>query len=104
MSTVVIVAMIIAILMIAFFSGIEVAFASANKLSIELKKKQGSNTGVFLSRLLDEPSRIIGTNLVGYNFFLVFFMLLLSIFWNLLLKRWDITASLIIPFRLLLEI
>jgi len=104
MSTVVIVAMIIAILMIAFFSGIEVAFASANKLSIELKKKQGSPTGIFLSRLLDEPSRIIGTNLVGYNVFLVFFMLLLSIFWNLLLKRWDITSSLIIPFRLLLEI
>jgi putative hemolysin len=104
MNTIVIVAMIIAILMIAFFSGIEVAFASANKLSIELKKKQGSNSGIFLSKLLDETSRIIGTNLVGYNIFLVIFMLLLSTFWNLLLNRSDITSSLILPIRLLLEI
>ncbi|HSB92492.1 MAG TPA: hemolysin family protein [Flavitalea sp.] len=104
MNTIVIVAIIIAILMIAFFSGIEVAFASANKLNIELKKKQGSPSGVFLSKLLDEPTRIIGTNLVGYNVFLVIFMLLLSTFWNLLLNRSDITASLILPIRLLLEI
>src|SRR6476620_1018172 len=104
MNTIVIVAIIIAILMIAFFSGIEVAFASANKLSIELKKKQGSPSGIFLSKLLDEPTRIIGTNLVGYNLFLVIFMLLLSTFWNVLLNRSDITASLILPIRLLLEI
>lgn len=104
MNTIVIVAMITAILMIAFFSGIQVAFASANKLSIELKRQQGSNSGIFLSRLLDEPSRIIGTNLVGYNIFLVVFMLLLSTFWNILLNRSDITSSLILPIRLLLEI
>ena len=104
MNTIVIVAIIIAILMIAFFSGIEVAFASANKLSIELKKKQGSASGIFLAKLLDEPTRIIGTTLVGYNVFLVIFMLLLSTFWNLLLNRWDMSASMILPFRLLLEI
>ena len=104
MNTIVIVAIIIAILMIAFFSGIEVAFASSNKLSIELKKKQGSASGIFLAKLLDEPTRIIGTTLVGYNVFLVIFMLLLSTFWNLLLNRWDMSASMILPFRLLLEI
>ncbi len=40
-----IVAIILAILLIAFFSGIEVAFATANRLSIELKKKQGTSVG-----------------------------------------------------------
>lgn len=104
MNVVVIVSIIVAILLIAFFSGIEVAFASANRLSIELKKKQGSPSGIFLSKMMEEPSRIIGTNLVGYNFFLVIFMLLLSTFWNVLLSRSDITSSLILPIRLLLEI
>lgn len=104
MNITVIVAIILAILMIAFFAGIEVAFASANKLSIELKKKQGSPSGVFLSKLLDEPARIIGTNLVGYNIFLVMFMLLISNFWGVVLSRWLTTASLILPLRLLMEI
>jgi CBS domain containing-hemolysin-like protein len=94
----------IAILFIAFFAGIEVAFANANRLSIELKKKQGSSSGLLLSKLLDEPSRFIGTVLVGFNFFLVVFVLLVSIFWNILLNRWEVTSSAIVPIRLLLEI
>ena len=60
MNTIVIVAIIIAILMIAFFSGIEVAFASANKLSIELKKKQGSASGIFLAKFLSAERDIHG--------------------------------------------
>jgi putative hemolysin len=100
----VIIALSIAILFMAFFSGIEIAAGTANRLNIELKKKQGSPAGALLSRLLDEPSRIIGTILVGYNFFLVIFVLLVSTFWQQLLDRSDITASLIIPIRLLLEI
>ena len=94
----------IAILFIAFFAGIEVAFANANRLTIELKKKQGSSSGLLLSKLFDEPSRFIGTVLVGFNFFLVVFVLLVSIFWNILLNRWEITSSAIVPIRLLLEI
>ncbi|MGZ5247784.1 MAG: hemolysin family protein [Flavitalea sp.] len=100
----VIIALSIAILFMAFFSGIEIAAATANRLNIELKKKQGSPAGALLSRLLDEPSRLIGTILVGYNFFLVIFVLLVSTFWKVLLDRSDITASLILPIRLILEI
>ena len=94
----------VAVLFIAFFAGIEVAFATANRLSIELKKKQGSASGILLSRLLDEPSRFIGTVIVGFNFFLVVFVLLVSTFWNILLNKWDVTSSLIVPLRLILEI
>jgi putative hemolysin len=100
----VIIAISIAILFMAFFSGIEISIGTANRLNIELKKKQGSAAGILLSRLLDEPGRIIGTLLVGYNFFLVIFVLLVSTFWNQLLNQWQITYSMMVPIRLLLEI
>jgi putative hemolysin len=104
MDVFVIIAICVAILFIAFFAGIEVAFASANRLGIELKKKQGSSSGILLSQLLDHPSRFIGMGIVGFNFFLVIFILLLSRFWHLVLAKWDVTASLILPISLLLEI
>lgn len=104
MDVYVIIAICIAFLFIAFFSGIEVAFATANRLNIELKKKQGSSSAMLLSGLFDNPSRFIGTVIVGFNFFLVVFVLLVSTFWNLLLNNTGITSSLILPIRLLLEI
>jgi len=68
----------IIILLIGFFSGIEIAFVSVNKLSVELKKKQGKKSGYILSRFIDKPSRFIGTCLVGFNIFLVAYGLLAS--------------------------
>lgn len=104
MDVFVIIAICIAFLFIAFFSGIEVAFATASRLNIELKKKQGSSSAILLSRLLDEPSRFIGTILIGFNIFLVVFVLLVSTFWNLLLNKTGIGGSYVIVVRLLLEI
>ncbi|MEP7256768.1 MAG: hemolysin family protein [Flavitalea sp.] len=104
MDVFVIIAIIIAILFIAFFSGIEVAFATANRLGIELKKKQGAASGILLSRLSDEPSRFIGAILVGLNFFLVIFILLFSTLLNHILHDTGFNSSLILGFRLLLEI
>ena len=104
MDVYVIIAICIAFLFIAFFSGIEVAFANANRLNIELKKKQGSASAVFLSTLFEHPSRFIGTVIVGFNFFLVIFVLLVSAFWNLLLNKTGIISSFILPLRLMLEI
>ncbi len=100
----VIIAICVAILFMAFFSGIEVAFASANRLGIELKKKQGASSATFLSNLFEHPARFIGTVLVGFNFSLVAFVLLVSAFWNVLLNRIGIQNSYIVPVRLLLEI
>jgi putative hemolysin len=104
MDVYVIVAICIAFLFIAFFSGVEVAFATAGRLSIELKKKQGSSSAALISRLLEEPTRFTGTVIVGFNFFLVVFVLLVSTFWNLLLNKTEITGTFILPIRLLLEI
>ena len=97
----------VAFLLVAYFAGIEVAFTSANRLNIELKKKQGASSGILLSNLFDNPSRFIGTNVVGFSFFLVMVVLLGSVFWNAVFNwdKLDISArSFITPIRLLFEI
>src|SRR5690606_13996843 len=104
MDIIVVILIIIAIFFLSFYSGIEVAFSRANRLGIELSKKQGSPAGVLISRLLDEPVRFIGTVITGYNFFLVVFVLLVSTFWHHLLDKSDIIKSFLLPTRLILEI
>jgi len=75
------------LIFIGFFAGYEIAFVSANRLGVELKKKQGKSSGIILSRFFDEPAKFIGTCLVGLNIFLVIYGLLFdeflkSIAWN----------------------
>ncbi len=61
-----------------FFAGIEMAFYSANRLSIEIKKKQGGSSLVILSKFVESPARFLGATLVGFNIFLVFLGLQIS--------------------------
>ena len=69
---------VVTIIFIGFFAGMETAFATANKLSIGLKKKQGKSSGIILSGFMEEPARFIGTCLMGINFFFVIYVLLFS--------------------------
>ncbi len=62
----------------AFFSGVEIAFVSANKLRIELQRKQGEWAGFVLSRLLHRQSQFIGTLLVGNTLALVLYGILMA--------------------------
>ncbi len=64
------------ILLIGFFAGTEIAFISANKLNIELRKKQGKFSGQILARFMENPSEFIGTSLVGVNVLVVVYGLL----------------------------
>jgi putative hemolysin len=63
---------ILTLSLMGFFAGIEMAFYSANRLSIEIKKKKGSVSTQILSRFYQYPARFLGTTLVGYTIFLVF--------------------------------
>jgi len=98
---------VVAWLMIAFFSGIEVAFASANKLAIELKKKQGLSSGIILSYFMEHPAQFLGTSLVGFNVFLVIFGLMVGEtflpLWNLLITRIHMPGSYVNAIRLFIE-
>lgn len=67
---------LVCILLIGFFAGTEIAFISANKLNIELRKKQGRVSGQILARFMENPSEFIGTSLVGVNVLLVVYGLL----------------------------
>jgi putative hemolysin len=64
---------LLAIIGSAFFSGVEMAFVSANKLYFELQGKQGVITGGIISKFLKQPSQFIGTMLIGNTLCLVLY-------------------------------
>jgi len=72
------IAIVISLIITGFFSGLEIAFVSANKLSIELKRKQGTYSGKIWGNFSDKPAKFIGTTLVGFNLVLVMYGLLWS--------------------------
>jgi CBS domain containing-hemolysin-like protein len=69
---------ILTLLLMGFFAGIEMAFYSANRLNIELRKKKGGTIGELLSKFVDSPANFLGTTLIGFNIFLVFLGLQIS--------------------------
>ncbi|MEN9686432.1 MAG: hypothetical protein RLZZ28_2218 [Bacteroidota bacterium] len=66
----------VTLVFIGFFAGYEIAFVSANRLSIELKKKQGKKSGMILANFMEHPAKFIGTCLIGLNICLVVYGLL----------------------------
>src|ERR1041384_6377617 len=77
---------VLTLLLMFFFSGIEMAFYSANRLNIELKKKQGGVTAHLLSKFVDSPASFLGTTLTGFTIFMVFFSLQVD---NVMKPAWD---------------
>lgn len=61
-----------------FFSGIEIAFLSSNKLHIELQGKRGYLSGKILAHFIKNPSRFIGTTLIGNTLALVIYGILMA--------------------------
>jgi len=69
-------AIIASLILIGFFSGYEIGFVSANRLSLELKKKNGDPAGKIITKFLLAPTQFIGTCLIGLNISLVVFGIL----------------------------
>ena len=92
---------VLTILLMGFFAGIEMAFYSANRMSIELKKKQGRASGQILDQFIDHPVYFLGTTLIGFNVFLVFFGLQISKVMEPLWIRLDVGSDSV---RIIIEI
>lgn len=75
---------LISLIFSAFFSGIEIAFISADKLQIELQRKQGDLAGRILASYVQKPSEFIGTTLIGNTIALVVY----GYFMALVLEPW----------------
>ena len=66
-----VVVIIISIFFSAFFSGMEIAFISSNKIYLEIEKKQGGFIAFLLKKTTRNPSKFIATMLLGNNVALV---------------------------------
>ena len=64
---------IVCLIMSAFFSGMEIAFISCNRVFLEIEKNKKGIIGKVLKYLTSKPSKFITAMLVGNNFCLVIY-------------------------------
>jgi CBS domain containing-hemolysin-like protein len=69
---------VVSLILSAFFSGMEIAYVSSNKLHIEIEKKQNSLLANILKKLTEKPSKFIATMLLGNNIALVVYGLFMG--------------------------
>jgi len=77
--------LIVSLLASAFFSGMEIAFVSNNKLKVGLLKQQASRSAKIISKFYDKQSAFLSTILIGNNIALVIFGITVS---NLVKNQW----------------
>tara|TARA_B100001063_G_scaffold66391_1_gene60425 strand:+ start:358 stop:1641 length:1284 start_codon:yes stop_codon:yes gene_type:complete len=97
---------IVSLLFSAFFEGMEIAYVSSNKISIEIEKKKNNISSKILSKLTSNPSKFIVSMLIGTNLALVvygYFMgdILMDIFKQFLKFNFPIVEVLLNDFNLL---
>ncbi|MFM9825544.1 hemolysin family protein [Flavobacterium sp.] len=64
---------ILCLILCAFFSGMEIAFISSNKIYLEIEKKQNNFLAAILTKLTEKPSKFITAMLIGNNIALVIY-------------------------------
>lgn len=99
---------IITLILSAFFSGMEIAYISSNRIHLEIEKKQDGLLAKILTRLTKKPSKFIATMLVGNNLALVvygFFMGEVIMAWvqGVYPTQSDFFNSLVTEFNLLFQ-
>ena len=97
----------ITLLFSAFFSGLEIAFVSANRFKIELDKKQGNLSGRINSFFASRPASFISTLVIGNNIALVIYGLLFARMLqeplkNLLIREFNFSSDITVTFLQLL--
>jgi putative hemolysin len=95
--------MIIACLLLsAFFSGMEIAYVSSNKVYLEVEKKQSTLISRVLTRLTENPTQFITSMLVGNSIVLVVYAYYMG---NAVLGWvYDPAAGMPLIYRLLIQI
>lgn len=91
---------IITLLFSAFFSGMEVAFISANKVYLGIEKQQDNFLSGILARLIEKPSQFIAAMLVGNTVSMVIYGFVIS---RIILDELDSAYILHPVFRLFLQ-
>jgi CBS domain containing-hemolysin-like protein len=66
------------LLLCAFFSGMEIAFVSSNKIYLEIEKKQENFIAKIIAKLTQKPSKFLATMLVGNSLSLVIYGFLMG--------------------------
>ena len=99
---------IISLILIGILAGIEIAFVSANKLSLEINKKKGTYAGRVWSGFAENPSKFIGSLLVASTFLMVIYGLfigkLLSSLWQFIENKLPTATAKYVSFiQLLVE-
>ena len=109
-AVIILIAIIITLVFSAFFSGMEIAFISANRLKIALDKKQGGVKAKILAYFAKNPASFIGTMLLGNNAAIVVYSMfmamaiddplteLIGMAWLVLLIQTIITTILVLIF------
>jgi len=90
------VGIIITLIFSAFFSGMEIAYISSNRLKIELDKSKGTFNGRILSLFYKNESRFIAMLLLGNNIALVFFGLFAAQVLEPIIASWGFNNGLIL--------
>lgn len=78
---------ILSLLFSAFFSGMEIAFISANKLKIQVDKNQGIFGSKIISFFNEKPGHYIATMLVGNNIAIVIYGIIMAVILEPLISR-----------------
>lgn len=89
----IIVIVIISVTLSAFFSGMEIAFTSANRLRMEIDRKRGGVVGRIIERFASKPGEFITTMLVGNNIVLVVYSTFMAKLIHLIAERMGVPMA-----------